>query len=189
MERRALLRLAGGAGVAGVAGVLAMGTLGRHRVTVAGQDAVPPESPVDLDAEVVEETTTNGDAALVRVTATNPSDTESARAAVGWPGVFGVGRSDQTDPGLLLVAADRDLRPFRHPLCPVPVSNYNVPTSLLGTELDPDGEAAMTFDVWAQRGNGPPECVPAGTFAFTSEYHHGPDLSRTFEWGFQLRVE
>lgn len=188
MNRRTLLKSVGGAGAAGLLGIVGYRQMGRRQVTVARQDSTPVEIPVELDAKMVDKVATNGDAARVEVTITNPTSERVTDIIAGWPGVFTVTHSEQSAPGLQLVAAERDLMPVRHPLCPIPVANNAIPALGIEIDLPPGGTDSSAFEVWGQRDNDVGNCIPSGTYRFTNEYPTNPDTWDEFEWGFTLRV-
>lgn len=188
MERRRVLTLLGGVGFGGSILGFEYGMSGQHQISVSDVDAVPSEIPIELTAEMVDEAATSGSAATVQITMSNQGD-EQTDLAIGWPGVFVAGRSDETAPGLTLVATDRSTRPDRHPVCPQAITNYNIPTLLLTSELDPGGKATAEFAVWGQQGNDLTNCISEGLFTFKSTYQASPPSGETFDWGFSLSVE
>jgi hypothetical protein len=188
MERRRALTLLGGLGIGGSIVVSGSVGSGQRRISVANTDEVPAGTPVELTAEMVDGTATTASPATVQVTMSNGGDERTA-VATGWPGVFVAGRSDETGPGLTLVATDRDTRPARSPLCPKAITDYNIPTLLITTELDPGAEATAEFAVWGQRGNDVANCLPEGVFTFRSTYQVSPPSGDAVDRGFSLTVE
>jgi len=173
------------AGCVGTTGFLSGGDHQR-RITVAEVDEVPARYSVDLGAEMVEEVSNNADPARVRVTLTNTGD-RSFTVTTGWPKVFGGLVSDEVDPGLLLVAPEY-AAPMRDPDCRKPLGSYSIQSSAVRMSLDPATRKSITFEIWGQSDNDSSNCLPEGTYTFSSEYDVGSD-DNTFNWGFSLAVD
>lgn len=188
MERRSLFKILGGTGGAAAFGLIGFGRMGHRQITVRGTDDVPTQFPIQLDAEVIDDKSTNSDSSIIQISMSNQTKEQIVQFSTGWPGVFTAGNSRET-PGLMLIARGHNNRPIRNPICPKPISNYNIPTLLLATELQPEETRHVKFDIWGKKENSLFNCIPKGTYSFESTYYEGPSIEENFTWGFTLDVK
>ena len=116
MERRSLLKALGSAGVTGFAGCTARarGDGGnrssglKRRLVLVGQDSVPAKYDLNIDATVVDATSTKRHPATVKITATNTGSKRQIGIGTGRDGLFNRSYGGSAPDGLWLHLTGRD---------------------------------------------------------------------------------
>lgn len=160
-----------------------------RRVTTVDADADPEVYPLAFGVEVTAGTATDEAPAEVRITVTNRGP-DLVEVCTGWPGVFGGPKSEERDPGLVLVPPGsppgKAESPGGRP------ASFAIPAVLRCLELDPGASESTTLAVSSQDPADTPGRLPEGTFAFRASYTVSPADGAgeaSFDWGFSLDVE
>lgn len=139
----------------------------RLREVTVVSGTVSAEHGAVLSAAMVEEDVTPEHPAQVLVVLTNTADHERSFEVGGRP-AFGTLRSEESDPGLLLLSSDREVERAA-PDCWRPREPPPVFEPLNSAGLRPGGSAFVVLEVWGQAGN-EGTCLPPGSYRFTDEY-------------------